>query len=184
MSNSKTRALLVADGALAALNMFDGFDGWWDGIGAEGQDSVRHFLAGALIPHLPPTPVAEQLGHPVFVLEPETWRLFPDSPWEVQLLSPDFEPGYNLVLDLRPAGEQKQPDVPGRERYLPPEPAHDKVIEARGAEGGMITAWKDADGRDWKAFAGTRNRLLAEDWANIVEAALRHRWRLYVCEKG
>jgi hypothetical protein len=66
---------------------------------------------------------------------------------------------------------------------LPAEPSHDMVIEALNNTGGMEVAWRTADGRRWVSFAGKRNRQI-EDWANIVEAAIRNRWTLQACTKG
>lgn len=63
---------------------------------------------------------------------------------------------------------------------LPAEPPHTMVIEALNDDGDMEVAWRSANGRDWVPFAGPRSRRV-EDWANIVEAALRNRWTLQAC---
>jgi hypothetical protein len=110
----------------------------------------------------------------------------------------DF-PDHNLAhLHARTASGRPQgcyatgEEIAKRGRYvydideeiaLPSEPQRDVVIEALHPEGGMAVAWRDADGLRWVSFAGTRNRR-PEDWANIVEAAIRFGWTLVVREQG
>lgn len=66
------------------------------------------------------------------------------------------------------------------EVVLPQDPPHGgSVIEARNDQGGMVVAWRDYDGLRWTAFAGNRSRR-PEDWANIVEFALRGRLQLFL----
>jgi hypothetical protein len=60
---------------------------------------------------------------------------------------------------------------------LPGEPGHDAAIEAWDGTNHMVT-WRDHDGLNWLP-EGRRSRR-PEDWANIVEAALRQRWELRV----
>lgn len=74
-------------------------------------------------------------------------------------------------------------ELPGDRIELPPEPSHDRLIEARTPGGGMLVLWRDHDGLLWRPIAGSRNRR-PEDWANIVEGALRLRWELFSCEDG
>jgi hypothetical protein len=71
------------------------------------------------------------------------------------------------------------------EVQLPREPQHDGkvVIEAMHRDGGMAVVWRHASGDLWSAFGGRRNRR-PEDWANIVEAAIRYRWRLVIRRVG
>lgn len=61
---------------------------------------------------------------------------------------------------------------------LPPEPPHTLLIEALG-EGLVEVTWQSADGMRWIPTTGRRVRR-PEDWANIVEAALRNRWAIQV----
>lgn len=101
----------------------------------------------------------------------------------------DF-PDHNLahlharVESGRPKpGARPAPYAIDSEISLPREPQRTVVIEALHPDGGMAVAWRDADGLRWVSFAGTRNRQ-PEDWANIVEAAIRYGWTLVVREQG
>lgn len=65
---------------------------------------------------------------------------------------------------------------------LPPPPPADHYIEARDGQGGApLITWENAPVRiatqEWKPISGPRAPR-PEDWANIVEAAIRHGWEL------
>jgi hypothetical protein len=82
---------------------------------------------------------------------------------------------------MTPGDLEEQPEVAIKVR-LPEEPGHDKVIEARDPLAGIrIVAWRCHDGLNWSPFVGRRNQR-PEDWANIVEFALRARLELFICE--
>ncbi len=68
---------------------------------------------------------------------------------------------------------------------LPPEPARDgsMVIEARGPDGGMHRAWRVASNGKWAGRGGHAAAAL-QDWADVVEFAIRRGLRLVVCPVG